>query len=93
MDAITEYLIEHATKERPICSKALAAAFNVDGARIRYLVNSARQSGDPICSNYKGYYVAQSKAELICTIESIKSRIQTMNDAVAGLEKHLLQMN
>ena len=92
MYVITEYLMKHATKDRPICSKALASAFNMGDAGVRHLVNSARKSGDPICSNCKGYYVAQDKAELISTIESIRKRIQNMNEAVEGLEKCLTLM-
>lgn len=90
MDLVTKYIMTHSTgNKHPVSGAEIARAFCISGVAVRRLINAARTNGDPICSNGKGYYIAKDKEELRRTIESMRGRINMMNDAVAGMEKYL----
>lgn len=93
MDLITKFIMFHSEgRSKPICGSRIASAFGVDGIEVRRLVNVARCSGDPICSNGKGYYIASDKEELQRTISSLDGRIAVMTNARDGLERCLQRM-
>ena len=55
------------------------------GSEIRRIVNSLRSKGEPICSNYDGYFYADNQHEISATIAQLTSRIQKIAKARDGL--------
>lgn len=87
MDPITKYIMTHSDgRQNPICGSAIAAALGISGIEVRKRINHARNNGDPICSNAKGYYIAQDIAEIQETIDSLQGRIRSMEEAISGLQ-------
>lgn len=90
MQLISEYIKAHSDgSKQPVCGRKIASAFNISGVEVRKLINTARSSGDPICANGKGYYITRDTDEIQQTIDSIRSRIAGMNNAISGLEQYL----
>ena len=48
-------------------------------------INSLRSKGEPICSNYDGYFYADNQHEISATIAQLTSRIQKIAKARDGL--------
>ena len=44
--------------------------------------------GEPICSDYYGYYYAANQLEINATIAQLNSRIRSIADARDGLLNH-----
>lgn len=90
MDLVTKYILAHSDgRKKPVCSSAIASALGITGIEVRRLINAARSGGDPICSNGRGYYIAQDDNEIRKTIESLQGRIAGMSKAVSGLQQNL----
>ena len=80
--------IEGASSRRPVPSCRLAK----NGETLRHIVNELRSEGNVICANRKGYWIAENRQQGLEWLESLKSRINSMNRAkrgvVKGLEKY-----
>ena len=81
-EAFCEYLSKY---YNPVSSKTLEAVFHVKGSEIRRIVNSLRSKGEPICSDYDGYFYADNQHEINATIAQLTSRIQKIAKARDGL--------
>ena len=85
-DAFCEYLERyHKGSANPVSSKTLEAVFHLKGTEVRKLVNSLRCQGQPICSDYYGYYYAANQHELNATVAQLSSRINQISKARDGL--------
>lgn len=90
MDLVTKYIMDHSDGcNSPVRGSQIAAALGVSGIEVRRIINTARGHGDLICSNTKGYYIAQDKEAVQRTIDSLNGRIAAMSRAVKGLEATL----
>lgn len=52
---------------------------------VRALVNKLRSDGFPICSDEKGYWYSEEPADIRATLDSLDSRMASMNRAFFGL--------
>ncbi|MDY5269031.1 MAG: hypothetical protein SPH05_02930 [Streptococcus sp.] len=85
-EAFCEYLAKYYRgSNNPVSSKTLEAVFHVKGSEIRRIVNSLRSKGEPICSDYDGYFYADNQHEINATIAQLTSRIQKIAKARDGL--------
>ena len=85
-EALCEYLAKNFRgASNPVSSKSLETVFHVKGSEIRRLVNSLRCKGEPICSDYDGYYYADNQYEICATIAQLSSRIHKIAQARDGL--------
>ena len=82
---IEEAFCEYLSKYYRGSSKTLEAVFHVKGSEIRRIVNSLRSKGEPICSDYDGYFYADNQHEINATIAQLTSRIQKIAKARDGL--------
>lgn len=71
--------------DKAVSSKTLEAAFCVKGTEIRKMVNSLRCKGQPICSDFYGYYYAANQHEIDATVAQLNSRIRKIAQAKDGL--------
>ena len=70
-ETFCEYLSKYYRgSNNPVSSKTLEAVFHVKGSEIRRIVNSLRSKGEPICSNYDGYFYADNQHEISATIQA-----------------------
>ena len=66
-ETFCEYLSKYYRgSNNPVSSKTLEAVFHVKGSEIRRIVNSLRSKGEPICSDYDGYFYADNQHENQC---------------------------
>ena len=85
-ERLCEYLkMNYRGSGNQVSSKQLEAFFHVKGTEIRRMVNSLRCKGEPICSDYYGYYYAANQLEINATIAQLNSRIRSIADARDGL--------
>ena len=85
-EAFCEYLAKYYRgSNNPVSSKTLEAVFHVKGSEIRRIVNFVRSKGEPICSDYDGYFYAYNQHEINATIAQLTSRIQKIAKARDGL--------
>lgn len=85
-ERLCEYLkANYRGSSNRVSSKQLEAFFHVKGTEIRRMVNSLRCKGEPICSDYYGYYYAANQLEINATIAQLNSRIRSIADARDGL--------
>lgn len=64
-ETFCEYLSKYYRgSNNPASSKTLEAVFHVKGSEIRRIVNSLRSKGEPICSDYDGYFYADNQHEI-----------------------------
>lgn len=75
-------------KENRLTTAALMneAGFN-DSADLRRAIATARKSGEPICNDGDGYYIAERPEEIERSIRRMGSRISKQIVAKKGLEK------
>lgn len=83
---LAEYLMEFAEGEQnAITAKKLRTMGFGDGVHIRATVNSLRVNGYPICSSKNGYFFANSKQEILQTVNNLRSRMKSIREAYFGL--------
>ena len=70
-----------------ITASQISRLTNTHGANVRYQVNKLRSEGEPIASDERGYFIAETPEELNHTIAQINSRIHKMIKAREGLKK------
>ena len=85
--------IFHCGEQYAAVSRELEMAFGIKGAELRALINALRRDGVPICSNEKGYFYAETDAELLRTIRHMSSRIAGISGAIRGLKKARIRFN
>jgi biotin operon repressor len=71
----------------PVPSKTLEADLHLKGSAIRKAINYIRSMGTPVCSDGRGYFIAQSSSALQYTIDHLRSRQDAIETAVIGLMK------
>lgn len=68
-------MTQHCGQRNGVSAKDLANMLHVPERRIRLLVTECREDGTAICGHPStGYYVAQTREELIQSIEFLKDR-------------------
>lgn len=80
-----EYICSCVGEENAVTSRTIEALFNIQGTELRVEINRCRSLGIPICSTRNGYFYASNRRELIETIESMQSRIRSIQCATNGL--------
>lgn len=88
-----DVIIRH-PKSNPITGKNVANRIGLkerdtgkEGADMRSIINALRKKGYPICAGGRGYYYADHWSEVIEYAQSLKGRIEKMEESVAGLRE------
>lgn len=63
----------------------LAKRFDMHPSHIRGCINLARTEGLPVCSNPKGYFWSDARADIEQTVDHMRDRIHKQQDAINGL--------
>ena len=75
-------------KENRIALKSLQGATGItDPAELRRAIHKARCSGEPICNDGNGYYLAECSEDLNHSIRRMNSRISKQIAAREGMKK------
>ena len=72
--------------ETTVTAKELVTVHGISDRQVREIVNYLRCNGVCVCSSNKGYWLARNEIEIITTINSLKSRVNHIQMAIAGLE-------
>jgi hypothetical protein len=95
-DAILAILKNHVGEEHAIKDPAIRQFVNVPDrdprkptAGLREIINTLRQSGEPICSSTNGYWYAKNAEELKNCIEALDGRAIKIFEATKGMKKAL----
>ena len=80
------------TVDNPIISKTLEVEFGLGGPALRAVIHALRETGHPICSNSKGYFIG-SREDVLSTIESLDQRARSIQSTVDGLRLSLRSIN
>lgn len=89
MERVVNYIINHGTKESPVCNHEICMKLNTHEQSVRQHINRARCNGVPICSCNKGYYYSEDKADILETIQSLLKRTIAVEHSVNGLLSRL----
>ena len=82
---ILSLLSEH--PDKPMMAFEIARELGIKNTEpIRHAVNLLRYLGKPVCSWDEGYMFSEKKENIIRTINGMKSRMRSMQEAVDGLE-------
>ncbi|MAH43700.1 hypothetical protein CL614_08350 [archaeon] len=85
---LIELLREHfSVNTMPMISARIERMYNCKGVDVRQAVHSLRMEGMPICSGTKGYWLAQTSAEVQNTIEHLEERECGIRVVRKALEK------
>jgi len=57
-----------------------------EGADLRSIINSVRRKGYPVCAGGKGYYWPANQDEIMDYQQSLKYRIEKMQEAYDGID-------
>ena len=92
--ALATALYRFLTDEGPVKSPAICAEFGISDADLRELVNHMRRRGMPGVSNIashpaRGYWIAETPADVMITEAQVYSRFEPMRDAMHGLRKSM----
>lgn len=68
-------------------SRTLESMLKIPGVSVRRLVRHARQSGQPVISNQKGYCMARNFSELKPTIQQLEERGIDILNTVSKLKQ------
>jgi len=80
------------TKKNPIFSGSLETEFGLMGTQVRDIIRQLRREGYEICSNEKGYWMAQTSEEVDDIIKNLKSRSLSMLETITSLQRRSYQM-
>ncbi len=87
------YLMDkHVGKAKAIHSRKLEKRFHICPRTVRTYVNNLRKSGIPICSNDKGYWIAENPNEANQTVKRLGDFVGEINSARTGLAVAAVQM-
>lgn len=90
---IVDYLKDYHTEEKnAINCGELAQLFNVTSKQVRNIISALRQDGAPICSSSYGYWYSEDRADLLRTLNKIRSQIHNMECTAKGLEDTILNL-
>lgn len=95
-DVMTEQksMLQEILKRNPrrLSSRDLYEVLGLSSSReIRTLVNALRREQVPICSDEHGYFYSDEARHLFSTLTHLRSRVEGMNQAIAGLQTLLNQ--
>ena len=72
-----------------ISSRELERALGISGNELRRKINQLRQEAVPIAADRRGYYYAETAAEVYATIRSLEKMRSGLDAAISGLERAL----
>ena len=72
-----------------ISSRELERALSISGNELRRRINRLRRDTVPIAADQRGYYYAETAAEVYDTIRSMQKMRGELDAAIAGLERAL----
>lgn len=70
-------------------SRELERALGISGNELRRKINRLRQEAVPIAADRRGYYYAETAAEVYATIRSLEKMRSGLDAAISGLERAL----
>ena len=83
---IHKYLLSHKSEKKAVHLKELERVIQIEPRTIRRHINDLRQSGIPICSSDKGYWIGKDSSEVIKTIK----RLNDMSNGINSTKKELI---
>ena len=83
---IHKYLLRHRCEKNAVHLKELERVIQIEPRTIRRHINDLRQSGVPICSSDKGYWIGKRPSDVIRTI----SRLSEMTDGINSTKAELI---
>lgn len=90
---LCDYLkAKHVGHDKAIHSKKLEKRFGICPRTVRTYVNNLRKSGEPICSDEKGYWIAKNPKEARKTVKRLDNFVGEVNSARTGLAVAAIQM-
>ena len=90
---LCDYLkAKHVGHDKAIHSKKLEKRFGICPRTVRTYVNNLRKSGEPICSDDKGYWIAKNPKEARKTVKRLDNFVGEVNSARTGLAVAAIQM-
>ncbi len=72
-----------------VSSRELERALSISGNELRRRINRLRRDTVPIAANQRGYYYAETAAEVYDTIRGLQKMRGGLEAAIAGLERAL----
>lgn len=72
-----------------VSSRELERALGISGNELRRRINRLRRDTVPIAADQRGYYYAETAAEVYDTIRSLQKMRGGLDAAIAGLERAL----
>ena len=72
-----------------ISSRELERVLGISGNELRRKINRLRQGAVPIAADRRGYYYAETAAEVYATIRSLEKMRSVLDAAISGLERAL----
>ena len=72
-----------------ISSRELERVLGISGNELRRKINQLRQEAVPIAADRRGYYYAETAAEVYATIRSLEKMRSGLDAAISGLERAL----
>lgn len=72
-----------------VSSRELERALGISGNELRRRINRLRRGTVPIAADQRGYYYAETAAEVYDTIHSLQKMRGGLDAAIAGLERAL----
>ena len=72
-----------------ISSRELERALGISGNELRRRINRLRRDTVPIAADQRGYYYAETAAEVYDTIRSLQKMRSGLDAAISGLERAL----
>lgn len=72
-----------------VSSRELERALSISGNELRRRINRLRRDTVPIAADQRGYYYAETAAEVYDTIRSLQKMRGGLDAAIAGLERAL----
>ena len=89
-ETIARYL-ENGYKGRKnaVSSRELERTLAISGNELRKRVNRLRRDTVPIAADQRGYYYAETAAEVYDTIRQLKQMVSGLEAAISGLERSM----
>ena len=74
-------------EENAIKQNEIVELTGYNAREIRLIMNSLRLEDYPICSGNYGYYMPESKEDIISTINRMNSQVATLNLSILHLQR------
>ena len=82
---LCDYLkAKHVGHDKAVHSKKLEKRFGICPRTVRTYVNNLRKSGEPICSDDTGYWIAKDPKEARKTVKRLDNFVGEVNSARTG---------